>query len=356
MSLYVRIKKTLGEFKLNVEFEAGNERLALLGASGCGKSMTLRCIAGVVKPDEGEIVLDGVTLFNSEKKINLRPQQRHVGLLFQNYALFPNMTVEQNIRSVLARADKESDSAAEAARLASLMKSFYIDGLEHHYPSQLSGGQQQRVALARILASGPKIIMLDEPLSALDSFLRWQLEQELVRLLEHFGGTTLYVSHNRDEIYRICEKVCVINHGRSEPVCGVEALFERPLTLAAALLSGCKNYSRAENAGGGRVRALDWNTELECAEIKENTRWIGVRAHYIKPTEESGVNVISCKVSRVTQDVFSTIVTLMPEGADASRDFAAVRMELPKAEASDISVGGMIRVRISAGDIMPLSR
>jgi molybdate transport system ATP-binding protein len=203
MSLYVKIKKSLGEFSLNVEFEAGNEVLALLGASGCGKSMTLRCIAGVVKPDEGKIVLDGETIFDSEKKINLPPQKRHVGLLFQNYALFPNMTVEQNIRTVLARAGRSQN---DREHLASLMKSFYIEGLEDHYPSQLSGGQQQRVALARIIASGPKIIMLDEPLSALDSFLRWQLEQELMRLLESYPGTTLYVSHNRDEIYRICEK------------------------------------------------------------------------------------------------------------------------------------------------------
>ena len=353
MSLSVRIKKNLGEFKLDVEFEAGNEVLALLGASGCGKSMTLRCIAGVVKPDEGRIVLDGETLFDSDKKINLPPQQRHVGLLFQNYALFPNMTVEQNIRSVLARAGHRQD---DREHLSQLMRSFYIDGLEDHYPSQLSGGQQQRVALARIIASGPRIIMLDEPLSALDSFLRWQLEQELMRLLETFPGTTLYVSHNRDEIYRICEKVCVINKGRSEQVCPVESLFERPTTLASALLSGCKNYSRAEPAGPGRIKALDWRAELSCPDLREGMRWIGVRAHYIKPAPGPAENTLKCQVVRVTQDVFSTIVMLLPEGADKTRDFAHIRMELSKEAAAGISTGDELCVKIEAKDIMPLTR
>ena len=353
MSLSVKIKKNLGEFKLDVEFEAGNEVLALLGASGCGKSMTLRCIAGVVKPDEGKIVLDGETLFDSEKKINLPPQRRHVGLLFQNYALFPNMTVEQNIRTVLARAGKSGD---DREHLSQLMKSFYIDGLEDHYPAQLSGGQQQRVALARILASGPRIIMLDEPLSALDSFLRWQLERELMRMLETFPGTTLYVSHNRDEIYRICTKVCVINKGSSEPVCPVEKLFERPATLASALLSGCKNYSRAEPADNGRIKALDWQTELDCGKFDEGARWIGVRAHYIKPVAAAAENTVKCRVTRVTQDVFSTIIMLLPAGADEKRDFAHIRMELSKEAAASIKTGDELFVKIEAKDIMPLTK
>jgi len=183
MSVYVKIKKSFGNFVLDTEFEAENEILALLGASGSGKSMTLKCIAGIVKPDMGRIVVDGVTLFDSEKKINLSPQERHVGLLFQNYALFPNMTVEQNLCAVIKSCGRGKDTKE---KLDTLLESFYLTGLENHYPVQLSGGQQQRVALARMMASDPKIIMLDEPLSALDSYLRWQVEKELTEILEKY--------------------------------------------------------------------------------------------------------------------------------------------------------------------------
>ena len=237
MSVYVKIKKSFGNFVLDTEFEAENEILALLGASGSGKSMTLKCIAGIVKPDNGRIVVDGVTLFDSDKKINLSPQERHVGLLFQNYALFPNMTVEQNLYTVLKNCNGQKDTKE---RLDLLLESFYLTGLEKHYPGQLSGGQQQRVALARIMASDPKIIMLDEPLSALDSYLRWQVEKELTDILGKYNGATLYVSHNRDEVNRICQKVCVINNGCSEKVSSINEFFNAPPTLASALLSGCK--------------------------------------------------------------------------------------------------------------------
>ena len=200
MSALVKFRKKFGAFSLSVDFEAEDEVLALLGGSGCGKSMTLKCIAGIVTPDEGKIVVDGVTFFDSERGVNLKPQQRRCGLLFQNYALFPNMTAKQNIMTVLRRGSGRCENSE--ARYREIAEKFFITGLEEHYPSQLSGGQQQRVALARIMASDPAIIMLDEPLSALDSYLRWQLELNLQRTLAEFPGTTLYVSHNRDEVYR----------------------------------------------------------------------------------------------------------------------------------------------------------
>ncbi|MCE5201837.1 MAG: ATP-binding cassette domain-containing protein [Synergistaceae bacterium] len=353
MSIYVKIKKSFGDFALDVEFEAENDVLALFGASGCGKSMTLKCISGVVRPDEGRIIVDGAILFDSKKKINIPPQDRHVGLLFQNYALFPNMTVEQNIMSVLARGKKCRN---KGERLRSLMESFYINGLEHHYPVQLSGGQQQRVALARILASDPSIIMLDEPLSALDSYLRWQLEQELVQLLESFRGTTLYVSHNRDEVYRICGKVCVMNMGHSERVCPVRDLFEAPQTLAAAILSGCKNYSRIERLNENRVRAIDWNVELKCDRVADDIRYIGVRSHFIVPCDGRDENVIRCRVLRVTQDVFSSIFILQPENTNPSCNFSHIRIETPKRQSENICAGDNIFVKIPPQDILLLKR
>ena len=190
MSLYVDIEKRLGVFRLQSKFEVADETLALLGASGCGKSVTLKCIAGIMTPDRGRIVLNGRVLFDSEKKIALTPQQRRVGYLFQQYALFPNMTVEQNILCGI-RAGSRSEKRSLAAEK---LRMFRLEGLEKKYPAQLSGGQQQRVALARILCSEPQAILLDEPFSALDSYLKWELE--LGELLGAFDGLILRVSHD----------------------------------------------------------------------------------------------------------------------------------------------------------------
>ena len=210
MSIYVDIEKDFGSFVLKAKFEAGDETLALLGASGCGKSMTLRCIAGIVTPDRGKIVVDGVTLFDSEKRINLTPQQRHTGFLFQNYALFPNMTVAQNIRS---GAKREKNPAIRLEMIRTVMGRFDLEPLSDRYPHQLSGGQQQRVALARILVSSPRVLLLDEPFSALDSHLRFKLEQEVRHVIRQFGKTVLLVSHDRDEVYRMSDSIAIMDSG-----------------------------------------------------------------------------------------------------------------------------------------------
>ena len=334
MSALVKFSKKFGAFSLSVDFEAENEVLALLGGSGCGKSMTLKCIAGIVAPDEGKIVVDGVTFFDSERGVNLRPQQRRCGLLFQNYALFPNMTAKQNIMTVLRRGGGKCENSEE--RYREIAEKFFITGLDEHYPSQLSGGQQQRVALARIMASDPAIIMLDEPLSALDSYLRWQLELNLQRTLAEFPGTTLYVSHNRDEVYRLCAKVCVINNGRSEPVKSVAEFFDAPPTLTAAILSGCKNFSRAEAIAPRRIKTLDWGVELDCArDVPGGAKFAGIRAHYIKLSKEyaGAENSFRAEVVSVRDDVFTAIVNVRPEGAPESSGFSTIRIELSKEEA-----------------------
>ena len=193
MSLEVNVTKRFDGFTLHAAFTAGDTATALLGASGCGKSMTLRCIAGIVRPDEGRIVLDGRVLFDSAQGIDLPPQQRNVGLLFQNYALFPNMTVEQNILCALK---KEKDPAARRAACAEALRAMRLEELAKRLPGALSGGQQQRAALARILAAKPRILMLDEPFSALDSYLREEVEGEVGSLLAGFAGTALLVTHN----------------------------------------------------------------------------------------------------------------------------------------------------------------
>ncbi|MDR3255619.1 MAG: ATP-binding cassette domain-containing protein [Synergistaceae bacterium] len=355
MSIYVRIKKALGDFTLDAEFEAENEIMALLGASGCGKSMTLKCIAGVAKPDEGVIVVNGVTLFDSKRRINLSPQKRRVGLLFQNYALFPNMTVERNIMAALSPRCGKTEARE---RFHALAEKFYINGLENHYPANLSGGQQQRVALARIMASAPSIIMLDEPLSALDSYLRWQLEEELARILDDFSGTTLYVSHSRDEVYRICDRVCVIDDGKFERPRSITELFESPDSLASALLSGCKNYSRVERKDERLVHAIDWNVYLACDRpVGSDISHIGVRAHYVGISHEAcdGENVFPCSVIRVTDDIFSTIINVRPTDSNSAEDFSRIRVELPKDETTEIREGDVLRVKINPRDIMLLT-
>ena len=335
MALHVEIRKDLGSFVLDAGFETGAGVTGILGASGCGKSMTLGCIAGVIKPDAGRIELDGTVLFDSEKGINQRPQKRQVGLLFQNYALLPNMTVRQNLMTGLRAREKDPGRAKQ--QVNEMMERFRLTGLEKHRPCQLSGGQQQRAALARILLSRPRLLMLDEPFSALDGYLRWNLELELSDVLKGFGGSALFVSHSRDEIYRICDRVCVMDQGKSGPVIPVKQLFEAPVSRAAAVLSGCKNYSRARSAGERRVLAEDWGVTLEYeGEAPDELRWVGVRSHYLIPVpgpENFRGNTFRCRVLRVVEDVFSMVILLRPEAGGKSAEKQAdvlLRAEVTK--------------------------
>ncbi|NLC72398.1 MAG: ATP-binding cassette domain-containing protein, partial [Ruminococcaceae bacterium] len=255
-NLFVDIEKRLGNFRLQVKFEAGNEVLALLGASGSGKSMTLKCIAGIEKPDKGKITLDGRVLFDSENHINLSPQKRRVGYLFQQYALFPNMTVEENIAAGVRNKREAPETVREA------ISAMHLDGTEKRRPHQLSGGQQQRVALARILVNEPDVLLLDEPFSALDSHLRFQLEQELKSVIRQFGKTVLLVSHNRDEVFRLTDSIALMSEGKIETIGDKNYVFANPKTKNGAILTGCKNISAIEKLGDNRVFAKDWGIEL----------------------------------------------------------------------------------------------
>ncbi len=278
MSLIVDIEKDLGAFHLRSRLTAESGITGLLGASGCGKSYTLKCIAGIEQPDRGHIELDGVTLFDSDRHINLKPQQRQVGYLFQNYALFPNMTVRQNIMCGLHREKNRTareDAYAEAVRL------FGLEGLEQHKPAQLSGGQQQRVALARIMVNRPKLLMLDEPFSALDTHLRMRLQMEMLDVLKNYGGPVLMVTHSRDEAYHMCDHIAVMDHGRLQKNRPTKELFADPQTVQAAVLTGCKNIAPADRAGENILHVPSWGVTLETAlPIPENVTHVGIRAHY----------------------------------------------------------------------------
>ncbi len=310
MSLSVDVEKKLGGFHLNVKLEAGDETLALLGASGCGKSLTLKCIAGIERPDRGRIVLDDRVLFDSEKKIDLPPQARRIGLMFQSYALFPHMTVLQNIR---AGASRTPDKRQRRAAVEAVVDSFGLKDLLQRHPAQLSGGQQQRVALARILVSAPQLLLLDEPFSALDSHLRFRLEQEVRAVIRRFGKTVLLVSHDREEVFRMADSLAILDDGRVERLGPKREVFRDPGTRRGAILTGCKNISRAEPVGPYQVRALDWGVTLRLARPVEGVTAVGVRAHDIRQGE--GENALLCRVVEEIENPFSRLVIARPEGA-----------------------------------------
>ena len=229
--LKVDIQKKLKEFDLIVDFELKKKHLGILGPSGCGKSMTLKSIAGIVNPDEGIVSLntgEETVYFDSSKKINLKPQKRNVGYLFQNYALFPNMTVEENIACGLPKNYDEKI-------VSDMIKRFQLDGLEKRYPRQLSGGQQQRVALARILAYNPDVILLDEPFSAMDTFLKEQLRIELSNSLNDFDGFSIMVTHDRDEAFQFCDELIVLDEGKIIAKGDTYDIFENPKKVQVAL-------------------------------------------------------------------------------------------------------------------------
>jgi molybdate transport system ATP-binding protein len=280
MSIDLDIRKHFSGFDLSVRFSVGNERLGLLGASGCGKSMTLKCIAGIETPDWGRIVINGTTVFDSEKKINVPPQKRHTGYLFQKYALFHNMTVREN----LAIALRHIPASEKKKKIDEMLSKLKIAELATRKPSQLSGGQQQRVAIARMLVLSPLVVMLDEPFSALDSFLRSTVEKELMDILSGFDGTTLFVSHDRDEVFRICQHMVILDHGRIMCSGTRDDIFRNPQTVSAARLTGCKNIAPAFRISTRSLYVDEWGLTLITAEdIPHTVTHVGLRAHHIRP-------------------------------------------------------------------------
>lgn len=347
MALSVDIQKKLQGFSLNVAFEAEAGVTALLGASGSGKSMTLRCIAGVERPDAGMIMLDGRVLYDSASGIDLPPQARKVGYLFQRYALFPNMTVRGNVDAGLSF---ERDARIRAQKRESLIARFHLNGLEGRYPRELSGGQMQRVALCRMLAGEPEAILLDEPFAALDSHLRWQMEAEVRQTLAEFSGVALLVSHDRGEVYRMSERVCVLNAGQSEPVLPTGTFFERPVTLQAARISGCKNFAAASRTDVGRLAVPEWNAILVCEEVAvETVTHVGVREHNIVPCDAGAENALLCRVLDAQEDVFSRVLTLLPAGASGT-----IRAELGKESAGRFTIGSEAWFALPKHAVMPL--
>ena len=311
MRLFVDIKKKLPGFELNMNFETNRDILGFLGASGSGKSMTLNCIAGLVKPDSGKIILNDRVLFDSEIGIDMPIKDRKVGFLFQNYALFPHMNVEQNIGYALntLRKAKREEIVAEKIEMMQLT------GLEKRYPSQLSGGQQQRVALARALAVEPEVLLLDEPFSALDNHLRRQMIAQMSETLSSYKGATLFVTHNLEEAFQLCNNIIIVDKGKKIEAGNKHQIFQSPSTIAAAQLTGCKNISSVKMLSQSLVEASDWNSKIKVNNPENKTfTHIGIRAHYIDLLElqqnYNCQNIIQCWPSQIIDNPFSKVIYL----------------------------------------------
>ena len=241
--LKVKIKKQLDNLVLDVDFETDDEILGLIGASGSGKSMTLKCIAGIEKPDEGLIVLNDRVLFDSEQHINLRPQDRKIGYLFQNFALFPQMTVLKNIQ---VSVNKQYTNEDKDKRIKDIIELLNLSSLEKRYPHELSGGQQQRVAFARIIVNEPDFLLLDEPFSSLDAFLRWNISKELKSIIKKLDKKAIFVTHNINEVYYLCKNAIVLMDGIEVEKSDVKTLIDNPQNEMVRQLVKFSDFSRID--------------------------------------------------------------------------------------------------------------
>lgn len=305
MTIYCDIQKKLGAFQLNAHFEGEGSVLALLGASGSGKSMILRCIAGVERPDSGKIIIQGRTLFDSEQSINLPPQQRQVGLLFQDYALFPHMTVAENVALTLS----------PNLDLAEILTQYHICEQCDHYPHQLSGGQKQRCAIARMMGTDPQLVLLDEPFSALDSFMKHRLERELFHTLKRTKKPALLVSHSRDEVYRLSDQIAVISNGACGAMVKKHHLFAHPETVDGAILTGCKNIFQGNWSDG----MLDLPTLNLSFPHQTPLTHVGIRANdifYIDFHQQSNGRFFTFPftIEETTENLFYYSLVVRPHG------------------------------------------
>ena len=294
--LYADIHRRIGEFDLNVLIESDADRVGVLGESGSGKSMTLRSIAGIESVDSGHIEVDGRVLYDSSEKTDLKPQKRNVGYMFQNYALFPTMSVMKNVMAGLGRPTEENRGKA-----SDMLKRFRMDGFEDRLPGELSGGQQQRVALARIMVTEPALILLDEPFSALDSYLRDRMQVEMLEMLEDYTGQVVMVSHSRDELYRFSNELFVLSKGSIIRHGETKSVFREPENAIAARLTGCKNFSAAKVVDDHTIEAADWGVTLKLdRDIPADITSIGYRAHNFSPVYgEKQENCIRFDLMRV---------------------------------------------------------
>jgi putative spermidine/putrescine transport system ATP-binding protein len=305
----------------------GGEFLALLGPSGCGKTTALRAIAGFDRPDEGRVLLGGRDI------TDVPASKRDMGMVFQAYSLFPNLTVADNVAFGLRV--RRRGKAERAGRAAELLELVGLADRGNRYPHQLSGGQQQRVALARALAVAPQVLLLDEPLSALDAQVRVQLREEIRRIQLELGITTVFVTHDQSEALSVADRVGVMRSGRLEQIASPDELYEGPATAFVAEFVGTMNRLPA-TVSGGEVELLGTRRLLAGSAPAS-----GPVVALVRP-ESLHVSADAAGAGRVVTRTFSGASTRV---AVALPDGVEVKIDVPSAASADLTPGTAVTVR-----------
>jgi len=327
-SLEIRVEKALETFSLEVGFSADRGSLGLLGASGAGKSMTLRMIAGITAPDRGRIVLNGRVLYDGATGKKISAAQRKIGVVFQDYALFPRMTVKENIGFGLSRLPKREREAVVLQHLDRM----HISELANRYPAEISGGQRQRVAIARCMAIEPDALLFDEPFAALDPHLRRQTEEQLRETLAAYNGAVIFVTHDMEEAFRFCTDLLVLDSGKVIAFGPKHQLFESPRTVAAARLTGCKNVAAARHVATDRIAIDAWNCELRTAKpVPNGLTHAGIRSHQIAfNSVEDGENTFPCWLLATSEAPHEMTLYLRLHATPQPGDAPHLQADVPK--------------------------
>jgi len=351
MSLHASFAARAGQFELHASLATDGELVVLYGRSGSGKSLTLRAIAGLVRPTAGRIEIGGRAVFEGSTGLNLPPQQRRVGYVIQELALFPHMTVRGN---VLVGTERDPEAARRYAALCELL---HIDGLDDRRPHQLSGGQQQRVALARALVRPADVLLLDEPFSALDEGLRAELRAELLRLRSELELPIVFVTHDLREAHLLADRVAVLDEGRVLQFDARDEVFRRPRSRRVAELTGVRNLFEGR---GGAGRLLVDGLLLRVAAngaaalpTGSGAVDVAIRAERcnLRRFDPDGPLPENCFVARITADLaFGNTHTLRLEPESVG---PAIEVEVASRPYEVLGVAGRDRwvVELPAGDL-----
>jgi molybdate transport system ATP-binding protein len=310
--LLARFVKRFGrEVMVEAHFRQPTDRFSitvLFGPSGCGKTTTLRCLAGLERPEEGQITFQETPWFDAERRVFLTPQQRDIGYLFQDYALFPHLKVAGNIAYGLRSVSRSE----QRRRVGAILDLFHLRGLENRHPHQVSGGEQQRIALARVLVRRPRLLLLDEPLSALDQPTRQQLRPELRRLLMQFGIPVVLVTHDRIEAMALADHLIVLDHGRVRQQGAVEEVFGRPADVEVARIVGMENVQagRVVHAAEGLATVAVGSTQLVALAPASPVEHVYVCIRAEEVVLQKGTSTDTSPRNRLA----GTINSLTPEG------------------------------------------
>lgn len=328
---------------------------SLFGPSGCGKTTLLRCLAGLTRPDKGLIEVDGETWFSADRRISLSPQQRDIGFLFQDYALFPHLTVGENIGFGL----RQQSKGPRQQRVDELVDLIGLPGLAQRFPHQLSGGQQQRVALARALARRPKLLLLDEPLSALDTLLREQLRGDLRKLLIEMGIPTLFVTHDRTEAIALSDRIAILDHGAIQQIGLTHDVFSHPKTADLARMIGIESVVPGEvvEISDGLAKVRVGPTELLAVAAAGLSKLV----HVCIRGEDVALQKGDTLATSVRNHLSATIVSMTPEGPlvrvglDCGFELTSL-ITRPASQELKLAIGDKVTAMLKAPAIHLISR